>query len=177
MWQANYIWLQGGAKREGDESGFTLIELIVVCTLIGIMLSISIPSLRSTFFTDPLKTTTRKVIGLVGGVRELAVRYQHPYLLHISQAENRIWFEKDVEEDIEKSRERELIFPETIKISRVRMSGEEDLSEDSTVIWITKQGYLNHTIIQLEDDKGNTLEVQFYPFLDSADVSDKVAAF
>ncbi len=57
------------------------------------------------------------------------------------------------------------------------MSGEEELSEDKTVIWITKQGYLNQTTIEIEDDSGKNLKIQFYPFLDSAEVSDKVAAF
>lgn len=180
MCQANHIYLRERVKREGNERGFTLIELIVVCTLIGIMLSISIPSMRNSLFTDPLKSTARKVIGLVSGVRELAVRNQQPYLLHINEAENRIWFEKDGEEgkkDSEKIQNGELLFPAAVRITGVWMSGEEELSEDKTVIWITKQGYLNHTTIEIEDDSGKNLKVQFYPFLDSAEVSDKVAAF
>ena len=95
----------GSPDRVRDEKGFTLIELIVVTFLIGIMLSISIPSLRNTFFTDPLKASTRKIIGLVTGVRELAARSQQPYLLHISQMENRIWYEKEVDGE-KKSRKR-----------------------------------------------------------------------
>jgi prepilin-type N-terminal cleavage/methylation domain-containing protein len=168
-------------ERAGGEKGFTLIELIVVTALIGIMLSISIPSLRNTLFTDPLKATTRKVIGLVTGVRELAVRSQQPYLLHISQLENRIWYEKEIEGEENKENDTlkggGLLFPESVKISGIWMGDDGGSSQDQTVIWISKQGYMDNTIIRIEDNDGNHLNVQFYPFLDPAIVSDQVAPF
>jgi hypothetical protein len=140
------------------------------------MLSLSIPSLRTTFYSDPLKTTARKLIGLVNGVRELAVREQQPYLLHISQTEKRIWYEredkkgkkdkKDTMED-EKRHKQELRFPENVTLSAVSM-GKDDSLQDQTTLWITKQGYMMQTLIQIDDDAGNNLKVQFFPFLDSA---------
>jgi prepilin-type N-terminal cleavage/methylation domain-containing protein len=178
---------RGGPEDSGDEKGFTLIELIVVTALIGIMLSISIPSLRNSLYTDPLKATTRKVIGLVTGVRELSVRTQQPYLLHISRLENRIWYEPEIKEkekdkldsDIEKKGdlEGELLFPESVKISGIVVAKDVMASEDQTVIWIGKQGYMNDTLLRLEDAEGNHLNVQFYPFLEPELVSDQVAAF
>jgi prepilin-type N-terminal cleavage/methylation domain-containing protein len=176
---------RGGPEDSRDEKGFTLIELIVVTALIGIMLSISIPSLRNSFFTDPLKATTRKVIGLVTGVRELAVRSQQPYLLHISRLENRIWYEPEIKEKEnpdsgnEKTgdSEGELLFPESVKISGMVVEKDAIASQDQTVIWISKQGYMNETLVRLEDADGNHLNVQFHPFLDPELVSDQVAAF
>lgn len=81
-----------------ETRGFTLLELIVVCTLIGIMLTISVPSLRSAFSTNPLKSTARQVVGVINEVRQTAVRNQEPYHLYISQLENRIWYEKAEDE-------------------------------------------------------------------------------
>ena len=68
-----------------NDHGFSLFELLVVCALIGIMVALSVPSLREALFSDPLKTTARKTMGLVNGVRELALRTQQPYFLHISR--------------------------------------------------------------------------------------------
>ncbi|TKB28301.1 prepilin-type N-terminal cleavage/methylation domain-containing protein [Desulfopila sp. IMCC35006] len=162
--------------RREKEQGFTLIEMVVVVFLIGIMLSVSIPSLRNTFFTDPLKATTRKIIGMVAGVRELAARTQQPYLLHFSRLENRIWYEKDVAEketkDLGNLPSGQLLLPESVKISGVWLAGEEGAAEDNNSVWISKQGYLIDTIIRIEDDQGNHLNVHFYPFLDTALVAD-----
>ncbi len=165
------------ASRARGKGGFTLLELIVVCALIGIMLSLSIPSLRTTFFSDPLKTTARRLIGLVNGVRELAVREQQPYLLHINQGEKRIWYEREDKKDKkanmedERRHNKELRFPESVTISTVWL-GKDDSLQDQTTLWITKQGYMMQTLIQIEDDAGNNLKVQFFPFLDSAVIAD-----
>jgi prepilin-type N-terminal cleavage/methylation domain-containing protein len=168
-------------KKVNGERGFTLIELIVVMTLIGLMLSLSIPSLRNTFFTDPLKTTTRKVIGLVTGVRELAVRSQQPYLLHISRLENRIWYEPEsVGREIEESdteRKGELTFPESVKISGILLEKDESSVQEQIVIWVSKQGYMIDLLLQIEDEDGKHLNVQFHPFLEPALVSDEATPF
>lgn len=171
----------GSSEKTCDEKGFTLIELIVVTALIGIMLSLTIPSLRNTFFTDPLKATTRKAIGLVTGVRELAVRSQQPYLLHVNQLENRIWYEPEdagnEKSESDTQNQGELQFPESVRISGILVESNESSSVDETVVWISKQGYMTDLILRLEDEDGNYLNVQFYPFIDPALVSDQIAPF
>ncbi|WP_459946740.1 pilus assembly FimT family protein [Desulfocastanea catecholica] len=168
-------------RRTDDESGFTLIELIVVTTLIGIMLSLTIPTLRNTFFTDPLKATTRKLIGLVTGVRELAVRTQQPYLLHISRLENRIWYEPESgvsgREEGDTERRGELTFPESVRISGILLENDEDSAQDQIVVWVSKQGYMIDLLLQIEDEDGEHLNVQFYPFLEPTLVSDELTPF
>jgi prepilin-type N-terminal cleavage/methylation domain-containing protein len=171
----------GSSEKTCDEKGFTLIELIVVTALIGIMLSLTIPSLRNTFFTDPLRATTRKAIGLVTGVRELAVRSQQPYLLHISQLESRIWYEREdagnQNRESDTQKQADLQFPESVRITGILVESNESSSVDETVVWIGKQGYMTDLILRFEDEDGNHLNVQFYPFLDPALVSDQVAPF
>lgn len=157
-----------------NEKGFTLLELIVVCTLIGILLSLSVPSLRMTFFSDPLKSTARNMIGLVNGVRELAVRQQQPFLLHISPGERRIWYEMEDRskvDEAENRRKEQILLPESVNISGLWM-GNVESSEEQSAIWISKQGYVQQTRVRLEDDDGKHLVVQFFPFLDAVTVTE-----
>ncbi len=168
------------ACRAKTENGFTLLELIVVCVLIGIMLSLGVPSLRMSLFTNPLKTAARKIIGLVHGARELAIQQQQPYLLHISQAESRIWYEQEGKLDILEDKNNELNkgkrlqeykLPESVNIQGVWL-GESDSPQQQTVILITKQGFMQQTLLHLNDDENNEIKVQFYPFLDSTSIKD-----
>lgn len=167
-----------GKARVNNASGFTLIEMIVVVFLIGIMLSLSIPSLRGTFFTDPLKATTRNIIGLVGGLRDQAVRSQQPYLLHFSRLENRLWYEKDgsteAKEDQQNPPPNQLLLPDSVKIAGLWMAGDERSTIDNEVVWISKQGYLEQTVIRIEDLAGNHLNIRFHPFLDPELVADEL---
>ncbi len=160
------------------EKGFTLLELIVVCTLIGLMLSFSVPSLRTALFSDPLKSAARNLIGLSNGVRQLAIRQQEPYLLHIDESEKRIWFEKETKSEAEKiageeelPRGKQLRLPDTVSITGVWV-GESKRAEDQTALWISRQGYIERTRVGLEDENGNRLVVHFFPFLDAATVTD-----
>ncbi len=83
------------------------------------------------------------------------------------------------EEDkaIDTVKKRNLELPESVKIAGIWMGGGDDSSQGERVIWVSKQGYLQDTIIRVEDDDGNHLNVQFYPFLDAALVSDQVVPF
>jgi len=175
----NSSLFQRSYKHIQETSGFTLLELIVVCALIGIMLTISVPSLRSAFFTNPLKSTARQVVGVINEVRQKAVRNQEPYNLHISQLENRIWYEKaeEKEDTIEEGsgtlKKRELQLPDTVTLARVWVQSSGVLSEDKTTFWISKKGYMEQAAIQLLDDSDNSLSVQLNPFTDPIAVTDE----
>ncbi len=156
--------------------GFTLLELIVVCALIGIMLTISVPSLRSTFFTDPLKSSVRQVIGITNEARQKAVRNQQAYYLHLSQLENRIWYEpvkpNGKSDKPGKSKERKLQLPDTIRLSKLWLNSQGVVLENKTSLWISKKGYMEQAAIQLSDTSGSTISIQFNPFTDPATVTE-----
>ena len=87
-------WCQHAGKFS-RERGFTLLELIVVCALAAIFLTLTIPTLRNTLLNDELDSATRKITGTVKELRNLAVREHAPYLLHFELGEGRIWYEAD----------------------------------------------------------------------------------
>jgi len=158
------------------EKGFSLVELLVVCALISIMVSLSVPALRDTLFNDPLKSTVRKTIGLVNGVRELALRTQQPYFLYISRQENRIWYQQDVQtEEGEHQAKGLLRIPDGIRIQEILSAGKDVSAMEQVAVWITRQGYLHETRVRFADDAGHALTVQFFPFVGSVQVTDPQA--
>lgn len=161
--------------------GFTLLELVVVLALIGIMLVVSVPTLHDALIDDQLKATSRKVIGFIRGVRELAVREQQPYFLSIDKNESRIWYEKDtdieateVSEDTEDTEDREeLTIPDEIRVSEIWTRSEGEYSDDQNRIWVNRKGYMDQTVLHLRDDDDNVISLHFSPFLGSVRVYDE----
>ncbi|MBU1565924.1 MAG: prepilin-type N-terminal cleavage/methylation domain-containing protein [Proteobacteria bacterium] len=165
------------AIRFGHKSlagkGFSLVELLVVCALISIMVSLSIPALRDSLFSDPLKSTARKTIGLVNGVRELALRTQQPYFLYINRLENRLWYDRDLKtEDGEHEVTGHLRIPKSVRIEEIILAGKDVTAMEQVAVWITRQGYMHETSIGFADDAGHTLTLKFLPFVDSVQITD-----
>lgn len=172
----NNKYLRGCFQNHGN-AGFTLLELIVVCALIGIMLSLSIPSFRETIVSDSLKVTVRKSIGLVREVRDRAARNQEAYLLHINHIDNSIWFEPDTPEldtDTKEVRPEKWDLPEDIQISELWVAGRKKSSLEDTIIWVSPEGYLENTFVSFTDEDGRSLVVEFQTFLDDAILHDQV---
>jgi prepilin-type N-terminal cleavage/methylation domain-containing protein len=158
--------------------GFTLLELVVVLALIGIMLVVSVPTLHDALIDDQLKATSRKIIGFIRGVRELAVREQQPYFLSIDKNENRIWYEKDTDieatEDTEDTEDREeLTIPDKVRVSEIWTRSEGVYSDDQNRIWVNRKGYMDQTVLHLRDEDGNVISLHFSPFLGSVTIYDE----
>ncbi len=75
------------ARFRADTRGFTLLELIVVMVLIGLVAGFAVPRLGGFLAADQMKTTVRKLIGLIHRTSDLARRYQVPYLLRYDAGE------------------------------------------------------------------------------------------
>ncbi len=154
------------------EEAFTLLELLVVCTLISIMLAVTVPTMRDTVFTDPLRVSTRKIIGTVKGLRERAIREQQEIELNYNIGEGRLWYEENVQNQNIEQKKTEIELPDSVKIVEVWTKTEGRIYFGSSVLWISKQGYMDKTVITLGDDDETTVSIIISPFLGSFKVVD-----
>lgn len=167
--------------RLKEEAGFTLIEILVVCFIISITLIVSIPTLRDTLLSDPLKTTTRKIIGTVRSLREDAIREQQAYVLSFDLGNKRIRYQKGGGQDgdqkeaaVEDKKGVEL--PSDVRIMDVWTKSNGKQSQGTITLWISPQGYMDETVLHVTDES-NTISILFSPFLGSIKVVDGYADF
>jgi len=144
-----------------------LIELIVVVVLIGLTLTLTIPRFRDTLLTDDLKTTTRKVVGMINNLRNDAISEQRDYILRFDLGMNRIWIDSPAMTESERTMAREKAFnlAKSVRILDIQFKGEEKTMAGETGIRVNKRGYVQPSVIHLgsEDEKGFTLVLR--PFL------------
>ncbi len=162
-------------KDCNSEAGFTLMELIIVCVLVSLVLTISIPTLRNSLYTNELNSTARKIVGTVKELRNLAVRKQKSYLLHFDIDANRIWYELDDEEKdtLEEKPETGIEFPDGVTLKDVQSHSQGKKGLGSLTIWVSKRGYMDQTVVHLSDEDDKDLTLFFSPFSGSAKVYDE----
>lgn len=72
----------------GLRSGFTLVEMLIVVTIVGILASVVIPSLSSTSGAVALEATARGLAADIRGARQLAVQYNTNFAVTFNLANN-----------------------------------------------------------------------------------------
>jgi len=188
------------APGESCDRGFTLIEMIVVLALIGIMLFIGLPAFRDNLFDSSLKSTSRKVIGFVRGIREMAARERQSYYLHIDMIEESLWFAEDPDKPVwfdpmvqpqqtekiptvpesdkevkgeKTSHQKKLVFPDEVRIFEVETADSGKFSGGEKKIWISPKGYMEQMVLHLENRNEKIFSLHFQPFLKNVIIYEK----
>ena len=158
---------QSSICNEVKRQGFTLIELTVVVFLIGVMLAVSIPRFRYSFITDDLKSTTRRIVGLVKDLRNEAIREQKIYLLHFDIGANQLWIDFDgiTDEEREMAQEKAYQLPGDVRIIDIWTKGKGKSVDGDVSIRFSKKGYAQQTLIHLGAEDGREFTLLLNPFL------------
>jgi prepilin-type N-terminal cleavage/methylation domain-containing protein len=158
-----------------DDSGFTLFELLVVCALISVMLAVAAPTLKNSILTDPLKASSRQVIGLIKAVREKAIRDQQAYVITFDLSGNVIWYRQETAaapEDPDEVQTDALQLTQPVRIVDIWTKSEGKMDEGRPQLWVSRQGYIDETMIHLENDEDEVLTMLFSPFLGNVRITD-----
>lgn len=169
-------WSGNDAAQAGRrDSGFTLLELIIVCALIGLLMVVSVPAFRDALLNDPLKSGGRKMIGYIQGVREKSVREHQPYLIFFDLDENRVYHMPEAEagEEIRGFAGKNILqLPGNVEITDVWSKGRGTVDRGVTELWVSRQGYLDRSVIHLEEKGGKAISLVLETFLPRIEVKD-----
>ena len=139
--------------NDGLASGFTLLELIVVITLLGIMLVLSVPRFHETLFLNESKTGSRWITGKIQALKEAAVRNQKDYTLHIDLDSERFWEtdESMPPEAIENAALNADSLPDGLKITGIEYPIRGKINSGQADITFYKSGYSDKVLIHLQE--------------------------
>jgi prepilin-type N-terminal cleavage/methylation domain-containing protein len=150
-----------------NTKGYTFIEITVVIILIGVMASISLPKIRHAILADKLKSTSRKMIGVISRLRNDAIREQKAFYLHLDLEANRFWTDSEamLEEERLSADEKAASLPEGISVLDVWFRGKGKKQHGVVVIRFSKKGYAQESAIHLRSDDGRQFTLFLSPFL------------
>jgi general secretion pathway protein H len=162
-----------------ENKGFTLIELTVVVVLIGIILTLTVPRFQTAIMTDDLKATTRKMVGMIKGLRDEAIREQRVYFLHFDLESNRFWIDSTgmTEEERARAAEKAYTLPERVQVLDIWSSSKGKKMTGQTAIRFSKKGYVQPSAIHLGADDGREFTLVLSPFLGRVEVYDRYIEF
>ncbi|MBW2707977.1 MAG: prepilin-type N-terminal cleavage/methylation domain-containing protein [Deltaproteobacteria bacterium] len=162
-----------------NHKGFTLIELVVVVSLIVMMIGLTMPKIRNTLLSDALKRTALRMVGLVKNLRDEAVREQRTYGLRLDMVQQQYWvgFTAMTEEEQVQARKNAEKLPPNVEILDVWFKEEGKISEGEAVILFFKKGYIQPSAIHLGDDDGRRFTVVLSPFGGKVAVLEKYVDF
>ena len=114
-------------------------------------------------------------IGLIKAVREKAVRDQQAYIITFDLSENRIWFRQESAIEVEEPDEvkaEALQLAQPIRIVDIWTRSAGTMDEGQPQLWVSRQGYIDETMIHLENDDDEVLSMLFSPFLGNVRITD-----
>ena len=168
-----------GKSNSSRIAGFTLIELVVVTSLISIMLFVSVPRLRDTFVANPRRQTIQWLAVKAQAAREAAATSASRHVLHIDLDAQRLWVSNDqmAEDELEAVSEQGFPVPDNIAVTDVQFPYLDKISFGTAAIHFYPAGYSDKALIHLESEDGSATTLLIEPFLNAVKLYEAYAGF
>ena len=142
----------------------------------------SVPSIRTSLITDQLASSSRKTISLVTSSRNRAIRDNEAQRIFFNSSERKIWYQKADEKDEDARKDiasrHSITLPVDIRIEEIKQAnGGSDNDPTKDGIWVSKQGYMDKTIIRLSNKSNESISLIISPFLFNIQISDGPVTF
>ncbi len=154
--------------RNARDDGFTLLELIVVVTLISIMFFFAVPRFAETAFTDDVFRTTRWVVQQSHALREAAMETGSDRFLVIDVDNRRLRVTTTIADEVNAGTEavgKSYQLPHQQAITGVTFADGSKISSGSAHIRFSKIGTATGAVIELSVGSGAPVTMEIETFL------------
>jgi len=163
--------LQGGLSKT-DMAGFTLIEIVVVMVLISLFMVLSIP-LFGNIGTGNLDTSARRLSGTIKYLFNEAALTGREYRL-IYDLDQRSYSAQVLEENSElveaSGQGRKATLKGAVRFRDLQVPGRGKFTIGQVTIRIDPTGWIEETVIHLDDGKDNLLTLRVMPMTGSTEI-------
>jgi prepilin-type N-terminal cleavage/methylation domain-containing protein len=160
------------SKSSCNNHGFTLIELTMVIFLVGLMLSIVLPNLKSLALSDNLKNSLRTLTSTVNELRYQAIRENQAYYLNYDFGTKKFWTDSSyltIEQRV-LAKQNAIALPADVNVIDISFLDGEVLTTGQTSIGINKEGYADPAVIHMGSNDGRQFTFVLRPFLASVNI-------
>ncbi|HMA86156.1 MAG TPA: type II secretion system protein [Desulfosalsimonadaceae bacterium] len=168
--------------------GFTLIELIVVITLISVMMFFAVPRLNTNLLSSDKRKVSKWLVLTVKTLKENAVRRQARHILHVDFDNHKFWTSVDTPEsadmpemdelaEMSEKKQNEFQLPDGYRLLDVEYPEDQRESSGVAEIRFFKKGYSDHAMIHVEDADADRITYEVQPFLLEVQIHEDHAAF
>lgn len=163
-----------GMGVEGSESGFTLIELVVVLTLMGAMLFVALPKFGVPSLRDDSRHAANWIIQNIESLKARSIRENVIYTLHIGIDSGTFQVESGEPPDsretlpgAEGSSGENSAFqlPDSVRIVDIQLPGAKTRTVGKVSLQFSPAGYSDFALIHLRNDRGEYRSFWVQPFL------------
>ena len=163
-----------------SHGGFTLIELIVVISLIAIMLFLSVPRFSQFFTSDDTSMTLRWLIVKIRLLKTTAVKEHKTFTLHADMDSGLFWISNEsmeTEEERTAARAQGFTLPDDVKLVDVEFPGTGRIPAGTADISFYKKGFSDMAIIHIEGAGDDMKSLVVEPFLSTVKVHDTYKSY
>lgn len=149
-----------------DNRAFTLIELVVVISLITIMLMVAIPRLEPGLFSNGGDETARWIIANVNDLKARSVMDQRPWFLYVSIDARQMWVSPDnPDASLHAPPQTPYLLPDGVSVDQVDFSRTDVVSTGTIAIAFYPKGYSDKAVIRIRNHERDRMAFFIEPFL------------
>lgn len=152
-------------------TGFSLLELLVTCSLVAIVMVLALPVIGGISLSDPLAGSAARIAGLVDSARATALRTGTSQVLSIDGGNGRLWYEPAPSgETVENRQVPSVQLPTGVQLRRVVVTRAAPQGDGPVRLWVSRRGTVAPAVLELADRHGKVLRLTLHALFPTVDI-------